>query len=129
MDADEGLRFVPSRVDGLPNVTEAVIHRDRLELLTDATWMAYPFAEMTESSWCGKQWRRLRQLMGWRTGAQYIGERDYCHPPAERFFRFFTKPRITVYLVDESVEGYAATFFFRVSSTIQDGGFATYDLT
>jgi hypothetical protein len=126
METDEGLRFVPSRVDGLPNVTEAVIRRDRLELLADARWAAYRFAEMSESAWRGQRWRRLLQLVGWRGGAHHVGERNFCHAP--RFFRFFTKPRITVYLPDEPRKGYAETLFFRVSSTIQAGGFATYDL-
>jgi hypothetical protein len=44
----------------------------------------------------------------------------WFHPPAQRFFRFFTTPRIVVYIPDERD---ATTIFRRVQ-----GGFGTCDL-
>jgi hypothetical protein len=121
------LRFTPSRVDGLRGVTEVAVYPDRLELLAEGRWVSFRFAEIAA-------WPRPRLLWKWlsRLGRPVrlpVGERDWFHPPAERFFRFFTEPPIVVYLPDEP-EGtdYGRTLFRRVQDVMEEGGFWTYDL-
>src|SRR6202043_194981 len=43
-----GIRFVPSRVEGLPAVTEVGIFPDRLEVCTSGEWKLFPFAEIAQ---------------------------------------------------------------------------------
>src|SRR5262249_17761217 len=43
---DDCLRFVPSRVDGLPDVTEVVVRPDRLELLPAGAWVTVRLADI-----------------------------------------------------------------------------------
>jgi len=57
-----------------------------------------------------------------------VGERDWFHPPSERYFRFFTNPRITLYMPDEPRKAYAGTLFHRVEDRLREGGFGTWDL-
>lgn len=72
--------------------------------------------------------RWLRRA-GLRTAPLCVANRDWFHPPAERFFRFFTTPRITVYLPDEPREtDYANTFFVRIQAFLCQNGLTTNDL-
>jgi hypothetical protein len=59
-----------------------------------------------------------------------VADRDWCRPPAGRFFRFYTKPAITVFMPDEPRElRYGETVFRRVQNVLRLGGFSTFDLT
>lgn len=125
---DDGLRFVPSRVEGLPDVTEAAVFPDRLELCSAGKWLSFPFTEMVE--WSRPDWLwRLIARFGWRKQFLPVGERDWFHAPADRFFRFFSSPSVVMYMPDEPVETkYAETWFYRVQETMFRGGFNTWDL-
>jgi hypothetical protein len=58
-----------------------------------------------------------------------VADRDWFHPPAGRFFRFYTTPAVTVYMPDEPRElEYGETMFVRVQNVIWLGGFTTRDL-
>jgi len=57
-----------------------------------------------------------------------VGERDWFHPPKDRFFAFFTTPRLVVYLCDEPRTDYGNTLFRRVQEVMRAGGFDTWDL-
>jgi hypothetical protein len=124
----DGLRFVPSRVEGLPDVTEAIVFPNRLELCSAGTWLAFSFNEMAE--WPRPAWlRRLFARLGWRPQFLPVGQRDWFHPPADRFFRFFTSPQIVVYMPDEPADtSYGKTWFRRVQDVMLQGGFHTWDL-
>jgi hypothetical protein len=125
---EEGLRLVPSRVEGLPEVTEIVVFPDRLELCSAGEWLSFPFAEMVEWPRPAWFWRLLARL-GWRQRFLPVGERDWFHPPADRFFRFFTSPRVVVYMPDEPADtSYGDTCFRRVQDVMFRGGFNTWDL-
>ena len=64
-------------------------------------------------------------VRGWPS----VADRDWFHPPAGRFFRFYTRPEVTLYMPDESQElGYGETMFRRVQNVIGVGGFGTFDL-
>jgi hypothetical protein len=121
------LRFVPSRVEGLRDVAEVAIFPDRLVLWSVGKWVAFRFTDMT--LWPRPAWLwRLLSRFGWRPRPLCVGERDWFHPPRDRFFAFFTTPRIVVYLTDEPETGYGNTLFFRVQEVMRAGGFSTFDL-
>jgi hypothetical protein len=127
--AEDSLRFAPSSVEGLPGVAEAAVFPDRLELLSEGKWVVIRFLDI--AGWYRRGWlyRSLARL-GFRVrGWPSVADRDWFHPPAGRFFRFYTKPEVTVYMPDEPRElGYGETMFRRVQNVIGLGGFSTFDL-
>jgi len=125
---EQGLRLVLSRVEGLPEVTEVVVFPDRVELCSAGEWLSFPFAEMAE--WPRPAWFwRLVSRLGRRRRLLAVGERDWFHPSADRFFRFFTSPRVVVYMPDEPAEtSYGDSWFRRVQVVMLQGGFNTWDL-
>jgi hypothetical protein len=128
MTQSNSFRFVPSRVDGLPNVTEVVVYPDRLELLSAGEWVTHRFADIADWFWPAPLWRWLFR-MGWRQRWLPVGERDWFHPPSERFFRFYTRPRIVVFMPDEPSDiDCGSTLFYRVKEVMREGGFTTWDL-
>jgi hypothetical protein len=125
---EQGLRLVPSRVEGLPKLTEVVVFPDRVELCSAGEWLSFPFAEMAEWPRPAWFWRLLSRL-GWRRRFLAVGERDWFHPAADRLFRFFTSPRVVVYMPDELAEtSYGDTWFRQVRDVMLQGGFNTWDL-
>lgn len=122
------LRFVPSAVDGLPDVTAASVYPDRLELLSGGTWVVIRFLDIARWHERGWLYRPLARL-GWGVrGWPSVADRYWFHPPAGRFFRFYTAPPTTVYLPDEPAMSYADTMFCRVRDVLAAGGFGTVDL-
>ena len=59
---EEGLRLVPSRVEGLPEVTEVVVFPERLELFSAGEWLTFPFAQMVEWPHPAWLWRLLSRI-------------------------------------------------------------------
>ena len=86
LDPEPCLNFVPSRVEGLPDVTEAVVRPDRLELRSAGEWVVRPFDRMARWPRPEPLWRLLARL-GWRTRWLPVADRDWFHPPRDRFFR------------------------------------------
>ena len=123
-----GFRFVPSKVQGLPAVTEVAVFPDRLELLSAGKWIAIPFLDIARWRRWGWLYRPLAR-MGWVRGYPAVGDQDWFHPPSGRFFRFFTDPPLTVYMPDEPRDTtYGQTLFRRVQEVMGQGGFSTFDL-
>jgi hypothetical protein len=123
-----GIRFVPSRVEGLPAVTEVGIFPDRLEVCTSGEWKVFPFTEIAQWPPPVLLWRTANRF-GIRPRFLPIGERDWFHPPMERFFQFFTKPPIIIYMPEEPDDTtYGATIFHRIQDVMRAGGFTTWDL-
>ena len=129
MRVEDKLRFVPSAVEGLPSVSEVGIFPTQLELISDDSRVTFPFIKIAR--WYRRGWlfRPISYIglgvQGWPT----VADRDWFHPPSGRYFRFYTKPVITVYMPDEPKElGYADTMFRRVQKVIALGGFSTFDL-
>jgi hypothetical protein len=128
MAEEGGLRFVPSRVEGLTDVTEVTVYPDRLEVISAGRHVSIQFADIAAWPRPAFLWRRLARV-GWRPRWLPVGERDWFHPPSERFFRFYTKPRLVVYMPDEPAEtDYGSTLFRRVQDVLLEGGFNTWDL-
>src|SRR4051794_16061074 len=100
---NQWLRFVPSRVEGLPEVAEVIVYPDRLELLSAGKWVVFRFAEIAH--WPRPTWlRKWLSRFGWRPGWLPVADRDWFHPPRDRYFTFYTEPQITVFLPDEERE-------------------------
>jgi hypothetical protein len=123
------LRFIPSAVDGLPAVTQAAIFPDRLELLSEGKWAVVWYLDIAcwhRGGWLYRPLARLGlRVRGWPS----VADRDWFHPPAKRFFRFYSSPPITVYMPDEPREmNYGETMFRKVQNVIARGGFSTFDL-
>lgn len=130
IDAEQPLRFKPSAVDGLDDVTEAALFPDRLELHTGEGPVVICFRDIAK--WIGFRrhfYRCLARIGGSIIGWPSVADRDWFHPPSRRFFRFYTSPPITVFLQDEPRETrYHKTLFRRIQDTIAKGGFTTFDL-
>jgi hypothetical protein len=125
-DTTDCLRFTPSRVEGLPDVTEVAVYPDRLEILSGGRRLVYRLADIAR--WPRPRWLwRLLARFGWR-GWLPVGERDRFHAPPERFIRFFTSPPVVVYMPDETGVDYPNTVFRRVQEVLSRGGFSTWDL-
>ncbi|MCH9675922.1 MAG: hypothetical protein K0U93_31080 [Gammaproteobacteria bacterium] len=122
------MHWTPSRVEGLDGVSAAAIHTNRLELTVTNTTVVYHFADFAR--WPSPQvlWRAL-DVFGFRPHRPTVGERDWFHTPSDRFFRFYTRPEITVYCEAEHEDvDYRETLFFQINQTILAGGFDTFDL-
>jgi hypothetical protein len=123
-----GVQFVPSRVGGLPDVTQVMVYPDRLELVSESQQMSFRLTDIAVWPRPAFLWRRLYRF-GWRPRWLPVGERNWFRPPSKRYFRFYTEPRIVVYLPDEPAEtDYASTLFRRVQDVLLEGGFSTWDL-
>ena len=72
---------------------------------------------------------RFLDIARWLHGRPSVADRDWFHPPARRYFAFYTNPRLVVYMPDEPSElSYSETMFRRVQNVITAGGFCTLDL-
>ena len=127
-DAEPSLRFVPSRVEGLPDVSEVVVRPDRIELRSAGERVSVRFTDIAR--WPRPAWLwRLASRYGRRPRWLPVADRDWFHPPPDRFFRFFTDPPLTVYLADEDRGiGYWESLFRRMREVIESEGFRACDL-
>ncbi len=129
MRVEDNLRFVPSAVERLPSVREAIVFPTQLELISDDSRVTISFISIAR--WYRRGWlfRPMAYLGLGVRGWPSVADRDWFHPPSGRFFRFYTKPSITVYMPDEPRDlGYPDTTFRRVQNIIALGGFSTFDL-
>jgi hypothetical protein len=118
------IEFVPSRVDGMADVVRVALTRKGLELWTSQRCRTVSWLSMEPSPF-----RQLLRRLGLRSAPLFVADRDWFHPPAERFFRFYTTPRMTICLPDEPRKiPYDETFFFRVRMFLEQNGLATNDL-
>ena len=126
---ENSLRFVPSAVAGLPAVTEVFVFPDRLELLSEGKRIVIRFLDIARWYRRGWLWYPLARLGCGIHGWPSVADRDWFHPPAGRFFRFYTEPAITVFMPDEPSDiQFGDTIFQRLKAVIAIGGFGTFDL-
>jgi len=124
---DNTVRFCPSHVEGLEGVGEVAIHVDRLEVNVDGQWRSFRFADIgrrQESALASY----LRRLCGGKALPRLVGERDWCRPPRERFFRWYTDPPLTMFMPEDEGEAYSSGYFPLIHAVLQTGAFSTIDL-
>lgn len=121
------LRFAPSKVEGLPDVTEVAVFPDRLEFISAGKQVVFWFADIAQ--WPRPAWlsRRLFRW-GWRPKWLPVADRDWFHPPPKRFFRFYTHPPIVVCMPVCEHPQRAHSTFLGVQMVLGSGGFHTFDL-
>lgn len=118
---------MPSRVEGVTGVIEAVVNPDRLTFLCDDRQVVVKFEDIAK-------WPRPHKMhkifarFGWSPRWLPIADRDWFHGPPDRYFRFYTDPPIIVYMPDESGVEYSETCFRKIQDVITRGGFSTFDL-
>ena len=78
---------MPSRVDGINDVSEATIFPDRLELLTPSGRTAYRFEAIGRDQTPVIASGLKRFLPMWPS-PELVADRDWFHKPPNRFFTF-----------------------------------------
>jgi hypothetical protein len=128
MSKSDCLRFFPSRVDGLADVTEVAVHPDRLELLSAGRWVSFRLEDIATRPKLAfiRRWLARR---GWKPRCMPVGEHKCLGSPSERYFRFYTWPQIVVYMPDETAAlDCSKTLVRRVQEIMLEGGFHTWEL-
>lgn len=82
----DSLRFVPSEVEGLPNVTEVAVFPDRLELLSEGKCVVVRLLDIAR--WYRRGWlyRPLARLGFGVWGWPSVADRLWCPRPSVSFF-------------------------------------------
>jgi hypothetical protein len=106
---------------------EVVVRPDRLEILSAGRWVVIRFKDIAH--WPRPRWlRRLLFRVGWRPKWLPVADRDWFHPPSDRFFTFYTDPRIVVFMPIDEPAARSESAFLKVQEVIRAGGFHTFDL-
>lgn len=72
---------------------------------------------------------RLKRLVGGRPYRPHVGELFYVREPySESYIRFYTEPRLTVYMPAEAPAEYPNSHFWRVQEVLRRGGYAADDV-
>ena len=120
--------FTPTAVEGIASVTSCVVTPERLELIRDhEPPVIIPFETIARYRRPVALQRLLHRARVLRTLVP-VGERDWCQPDGQPFFRFFTDPPLVLRLSEDRHLGYGHTLFARLQAVLVQGGFSTYDL-
>jgi hypothetical protein len=57
-----------------------------------------------------------------------VADRDWFHPPRERFFRWYTNPPLVTCMPEDEPAEHPASYFFHIQRVLWLGGYATSDL-
>ena len=125
--SEENVRFIPNYTVGWPDVSEIVIHPDRVEFKTSGVWKISTFEDLAQ--WPRPRWLwNLLRRFGKRPAFLPVAERDWFQAEGEKYFTFYTEPPLTIYLPAEEGMGYRQSLFGRVKVLIQRGGYDSWDL-
>ena len=121
------VRFRPSHAEGLPDVREVLVRPDRLEVNTAGSWVTFHFSRIGR-----RQESRLasfvRRLAGRAPWPVMVADRDWFHPPPDRFFLWYTDPPLRTCMPQDEPADHAASYFSRIQAVLAKGGYATFDL-
>ena len=127
MTTDLSLRLVPSRVKGLPDVSEVAVFPDRLDVVSAGRRVVFRFFDIAR--WPRPAWlRRLLYRVGRRPGWLPVGDRDWFRSPPDRYFVFYTEPRLVISMPADEPQEYEQSNFVRIKHILAAGGFSTFDL-
>lgn len=121
------LAFIPSRVEGHEDVSLVRVFPDRLVIESSSGDRVIRFAKIARY-YESLLWRLAQRLMFRRPGSPIVAARDWFHEPSERFFCFYTTPRLTISMPVDEPEDYLTSNFFWIQQVIRSGGFETFDL-
>ena len=126
-DVNSIVRFVPSHVEGLPDVEEVTVSPHQLEVKTAAQWVIFRFdkigraQEPTAKSF-------LKRIVGMPVVPPMVGERNWFQVPKDRFFLWYTDPLLKTCMPETEGADYATSLFPRIHGVLAAGGFSTFDL-
>jgi hypothetical protein len=103
------VRFVPSRVEGASDVSEAAVFATRFALKIGDRWQRFEF-----DSFAGR--RRV-------VGNISFSRANYT----DSFVRFHTEPSITIYMPVEGPRAYPDSHFWRLQQVVRGGGYELED--
>ncbi len=121
------ITFTPSRTKWLTEIDRVTVWPNRLVVETAAGHETFSFEKIGKIRESGIM-RTMRWLSGSKPFGMLIADRDWFHPPQDRFFRFYTDPCMTVYMPTDDTVGYEESVFFRIQAVIRSGGYETLDL-
>jgi hypothetical protein len=112
---DDTVRFRPSRVEGVDDVSEVCVSPDILELATPYKRIRLSFRAMALG----------REIA---SGRAPVGESHFSNDsyPDSRFV-FYTTPPIAIYMPLDGPTAYPHSHFWRVQEMLRRGGFKVYD--
>jgi hypothetical protein len=111
----------------MPDVSEVALFPDRLEVNSAGQWVVLRFADMAR--WPRPAWLwRLLHRAGRRPRWLPVADRNWFRSPPDRYFAFYTKPRLVVYMPADEPREYEGSHFVRVKNVLAAGGFDTCDL-
>ena len=119
-------RFAPVRVEGATGVLEVAVWPDRIELLSGLGGRVVRLVDIARFPRPRFVWR-LAFRLGLRPKWLPVGERDWCKPRGQQYFRFYTSPPLTVFVPASEVEEYGSSVFRRIQEVLRSGGFHTVD--
>jgi hypothetical protein len=123
---DDYQRFVPSRVEGLADVTEVIVRPDRLEVRSAGHWVAFAMAGIARWPRPARM-RRFLARFGWWRRTVAVADGDWLQRPADRFFRFYTAPAVVLCMPADEPRGRGGSCFARVQEVLAAGGFHTVE--
>ena len=121
------ITLIPSRVDWTTEVTSVTVWPFRLDVETTEGTQEFSFdaiGKIQESAIM----RFMKGLLGAKQRGTLVADRDWFHPPQDRFFCFYTDPPMKIYMPSDDTVEYEESVFFRVQAVIRSGGFETFDL-
>jgi hypothetical protein len=124
---DDYQRFVPSRVEGLADVTEVIVRPARIELRSNGRWVVVRLANIARWPDPAKV-RRLLARIGWNPRPVMVADRNWWDPPPGRSFRFYTDPVMVVCMPADEPSKLGGSCFARVQEVMRAGGFDTCQL-
>jgi hypothetical protein len=126
---NDGLRFVPAEVEGLPSVTEVVVYPDRLTLLSEGKWLVVRLLKIARWDRRGWLYRPLAWLGFGVWGWPSVADRLWRPRPGMSLLWFYTTPRLVIHVPYYPTDvGYTDTVFVRIKMILGEGGFSTFDL-
>src|SRR6266581_7980222 len=127
-DRRDGVRFTPSRVEGVSGVTEAAIYADRLELKGDRGWVCVPFSDFARRD--GPTWlNRVRRFFNKPEKRGHVAGILFSRQHyVDSHIRFLTDPPITLYMPADGPTQFPGSHFWRLQAVIRGGGYQVEDL-
>ena len=122
------VEFVPSRSEGLADVTLVRFEPYRLTVVTGGAQKSFAYADFAQWPRPALVWRSLWRL-GWRRTYLPVGERHWSVDHQAARIRFFTKPSLTIWMPEAGHRPYGTSPWRRIQERLGASGFATWDMT